>query len=124
MLHSSGDMDNNKPHTWLAATIRGPWKNLRPTAYVQLDKVDPDGKLHEGAYGRAPIDLSRPVRIELSWTAEGDAEMSFNDGPPISLPKIITVTSIALTVSSAKFEFIDLKVGHGGPKASSFGCVS
>jgi hypothetical protein len=124
MFYSGNSTDGHEPYTWAAATVRGPWGNEGPYTFVAWDQRDTDGKFHGSTYGSAAVDLSKPVQIEFSWTGEGAVTVSFNEGPPISLPKIGAITTIRAFVSSAKVEFIDLNVGHAGPPGFNSPCVS
>ena len=113
------------PYEALGATVNGPWgRSIPPLTYVQWNSRDAYGKPQIRNFRIAPVDIRDPVHIEVSWTPDGTATFSFNEGPLIVLPAIGPITSIGAFVSSSKFEFMNLRVGHAGPPGFNSSCAS
>ena|SRR5579872_5300000 len=96
----------------LAAVVKAPTDAFKLNAWVWVEKVlgaNSDGQ------GYAPADLNTPMRIDLAWTPGGDVTINFGGEYEKRMSIGKPVASIEMAVSWAKFEFIDLKVGHAGP---------
>jgi len=96
----------------VAAVFKAPTDTFKLNAWVWVEKVmgaDSDGQ------GYSPADLGAPMQIDLAWTQNGDVTISFGGEFEKRMSIGKPVAGIALAVSWAKFEFIDLKVGHAGP---------
>ena len=107
-LHSeTGDASEQ----WAGAAFKAPTDRWKLNAVSWLEKVT--GSKTEGP-GYVPADLSRPVQIDLAWTADGVVSVDFGGEfvKKVTLDK--PVTEIGVGGSWAKFEFIDLKVGRVG----------
>ena len=68
-----------------------------------------------GGQGYAPADLNAPMQIDLAWTPNGDVTVNFAGEYEKQMSMGKPVAGIEVAVAWAKFEFIDLKVGHAGP---------
>jgi hypothetical protein len=96
----------------LAAVVKAPTDAFRLNAWIWIEKVlgaNSDGQ------GYAPADLNKPMQIDLAWTPTGDVTINFGGEYEKQMSIGKPVASIEMAVSWAKFEFIDLKVGHAGP---------
>ncbi len=96
----------------VAAVVKAPTDAFRLNAWVWVEKVlgaDSDG----GGY--SPADLNTPMQIDLAWTPSGDVTINFGGEFEKQMSIGKPVVGIEVAVSWAKFEFIDLKVGHAGP---------
>ncbi|HUE64483.1 MAG TPA: hypothetical protein VMO78_08920 [Rhizomicrobium sp.] len=96
----------------LAAVIKAPTDAYKLNAWVWIEKVlDADS----GGQGYAPADLNAPMQIDLAWTPNGDVTVNFAGEYEKQMSMGKPVAGIEVAVSWAKFEFVDLKVGHAGP---------
>ncbi len=96
----------------LAAVVKAPTDAFGLNAWVWIEKVmgaNSDGQ------GYAPADLNTPMQIDFAWTPQGDVIINFGGEYEKHMSIGKPVASIEMAVSWAKFEFIDLKVGHAGP---------
>ena len=96
----------------VAAVFKAPTDAFRLNAWVWVERVV--GAQSDGQ-GYAPADLDRPMTIDLAWTPDGAVTVNFGGEFQKRMSIGKPVAGIELAVSWAKFEFIDLKVGHSGP---------
>jgi len=109
----SGDMADTSSLS-VAAVVQGPTDAHKIFALVWAEKVT--GSQSEGP-GYSPADLEAPLQIDLAWTPDGVVNVNFGGQFATRMTISNPVTRIGLAVSWAKFEFINLKVGHAGPPA-------
>ena len=102
----------DSPRTVAAAVVKAPTDAFGLTASVWLEK---DTGPQSVGPGIAPADLHSPMQINIAWTPTGEVSANFGGEfhERVSLGK--PISEIAVSVSWAKFEFINLTVGHAGP---------
>jgi hypothetical protein len=107
-----------------AATIMGPWWPHIAASYAEHLTRDSVHGRQEAYFGNTAVDVSRPDRIDLAWTTIGAVTVTFNGTKTLRVAPIGPITSIAVFVSSAKFEFLNLKIGQAGLVGKNSSCIS
>jgi hypothetical protein len=96
---------------WIAAVLQAPTDIYQLNAQAWLEKATQSTT--EGP-GIAPADLSHPVQVDFAWTSDGVVTVNFGGEYLKHVTSDKPITGIGLGGSWAKFEFINLKVGHSG----------
>jgi hypothetical protein len=103
----------HSPHdTVAAAVIKAPTDAFGLNGMVWLEK---DTGPQAVGPGIAPTDLHTPMKINIAWTPTGEVSANFGGDVHERVSLDRPINEIAVSVSWAKFEFLNLTVGHAGP---------
>jgi hypothetical protein len=80
-----------------------PWIDIRRVVGTRSE---------EQGFAFARLDV--PLQVDLAWTSGGLVSVNFGGHYELQMGLDKPITRIALFATSAKFEFVDLKVGHAG----------
>jgi len=109
-LHSG--QKGSESEQWMAASILPPTDRWKLNGLAWLEHATNDDREALGGYG--PVELNKPLRIDLAWTQEGVVNVSFGGEFAKHGTMSGAITDIGVGGSLAKFAFLDLKVGRAG----------
>lgn len=97
---------------WMAASVMSPTDRWKLNGLAWLEHATSDDREAMGGYG--PVELNKPLRIDLAWTEDGVVNVSFGGEFSKHGKMAGAITEIGVGGSLAKFAFLDLKVGRAG----------
>lgn len=110
-LHSG--VKDSPTERWIAASLKSPTDRWKLDGLAWLEDATNAERKTVGGYG--PVELNKPLRIDLAWTADGIVTARFGGEFSKQASMGGPITDIGVGGSLAKFAFLSLTVGREGP---------